>query len=122
MKIPAVFLFLLVGCGGSESPLVGQWQVEAGAAKADPTDITGGMGNLMGGMKVFTFKADGTGSVRLGSSNEPFEWIVEGETLTRTATKTTAILKQRVLKAPFRIEGDKLIITEHGTEVVLKKR
>jgi len=76
----------------------------------------------VGGMKVFTFKADGTGSVRLGSSNEPFEWIVGGETLTRTATKTTAILKQRVLKAPFRIEGDKLIITEHGTEVVLKKR
>lgn len=117
-----LLLPLLAACGGEPDPLVGQWQVDTSGNPPDASDLTGGMGDLVGGMKVFTYKEDGTGSVRLGTANEPFEWTVEGDTLTRTAKKTTAILKQRVLKATFRTEGDKLILNENGTEVILKKR
>ena len=124
MKVAGLLLLLplLIACGGGAHPIVGQWQMDSDDGKANPDDITGGMGDLVSGMRVFTYKEDGTGSVRLGTANEPFDWQVEDGILTRTAKKTTAILKQRVLKATFRIEGDKLILNENGTEVVLKKR
>jgi|TARA_B100000959_G_scaffold222070_1_gene235010 RecB family endonuclease NucS len=82
----------------------------------------GGMGEMLEGMRVFTFKKDGAGSVRLGTANEPFDWQIEGDTLTRTARKTTAILKQRVMKSTYRIEGDKLILNESGKEIILRRK
>ncbi len=114
-------LTLFLACG-NQDPIVGQWQMESNDGNADSSDITGGMGNLVGGMRVFTFKEDGTGSVRLGTANEPFNWQIEGDTLTRTAKKTTAILKQRVMKSTYRIEGDKLILTEYGKEIILRRK
>jgi len=114
-------LTLFLACG-NQDPIVGQWQMESDDGNADSSDITGGMGNLVGGMRVFTFKEDGTGSVRLGTANEPFNWQIEGDTLTRTAKKTTAILKQRVMKSTYRIEGDKLILTEYGKEIILRRK
>ena len=82
----------------------------------------GGMGEMLEGMRVFTFKKNGAGSVRLGTANEPFVWQIEGDTLTRTARKTTAILKQRVMKSTYRIEGDKLILNESGKEIILRRK
>ena len=114
-------LTLFLACG-NQDPIVGQWQMESNDGNADSADITGGIGNLVGGMRVFTFHKDGTGSVRLGTANEPFNWQIEGDTLTRTAKKTTAILKQRVMKSTYRIEGDKLILTEYGREIILRRK
>ena len=111
----------LVACG-SQHPIVGKWEVESGGGKSTTTESLAGMGDMLEGMRVFIFKKDGAGSVRLGTANEPFGWQIEGDTLTRTAKKTTAILKQRVMKSTFRIEGDKLILNESGKEIILRRK
>ena len=121
-KFPVLLVLLIFVACGSQDPIVGQWQMESDDGKADSADITGGIGNLVGGMRVFTFKKDGTGSVRLGTANEPYEWHIEGNTLTRTAKKTTAILKQRVMKSTYRIDGDRLILNESGKEIILRRK
>jgi len=101
---------------------VGKWEVESGGGKSTTTESLAGMGDMLEGMRVFIFKKDGAGSVRLGTANEPFGWQIEGDTLTRTAKKTTAILKQRVMKSTFRIEGDKLFFNESGKEIILRRK
>ncbi|MBL67395.1 MAG: hypothetical protein CMO74_02915 [Verrucomicrobiales bacterium] len=114
-------LLLFASCG-SQPKIVGKWEVASGGGQNESSGLLGGMGDLIGGMKVYTFKNDGTGSVRLGSANEPFEWKIDGNTLTRTATKTTAIMKQRVITSTFQVDDDKLTLTEAGQEVVLKRK
>ena len=111
----------LMACG-SQHPIVGKWEVESDDGQRDASEPLGGMGEMLEGMKIFTFKKDGTGSVRLGTANEPFDWEIEGDALTRTAKKTTAILKQRVMKSTCHIEGEKLILNVSGRGIILRRK